>query len=416
MTETRQRRARKTSELRGWALAASLGTTAACAQSVITVSEEPSGAGGGGGTIETDGASSSAVVASSSSGAAMVEPQSCPEGAFALGFDGEGTIVCGAIDEGVVAAVHANCSLYFGWRDSCNNCMEGPSKWGRVDGESCTDGAGADGSCVALDENGTPLHLYGVNTDGDVNGDDKFYVGLRCKELGESALPGPCEPGEVAVSWAPSGYHTCYPIARLVARYVAESCTAYLGWRDNCEGCGEPPAKWGRAQMMSCANGAGDDGTCATPLLGGQWVTTFGVNTDGGVDGNDTFYAGLHCATREDAEVDALGGCPVGTALTAIESDASLKCRSLAPAVASIVRSSCALHFGWRDSCDGCGDPPAKRGWATTEACQLIEGADSGCVAAELGGTSVQLIALNTDGNVNGDDKFYAGFRCTTPP
>jgi hypothetical protein len=387
----------------------------ACAESVVAVTDETPGVGGSGGEGGSREEASSSV-ASSSTGAPMVEPQACAEGTFALGLDDAGKLICGAIDEGVVTALHASCSLYFGWRDSCNNCMEGPDKWGRVGGEACENGAGSDGSCLSLTVGDEPLPLYGVSTDGDVNGDDKFYVGLHCPTLGESAAPGPCEPGEVVVSWNESGYFTCYPIARLVGRYVAESCTAYLGWRDSCDGCSEPPTKWGRSEMFTCANGAGDDGTCATPLLGGRWVTTFGVNPDGNVNNDDKFYAGLHCKARDDGKVDALGACPPGTALVGIEADTSLVCASPAPAVASIVRKKCFVYLGWRDSCDGCNEPPTKWGRASSETCELLGGADSGCVTATLDGVSVPMVAVNTDGDVNGDDKFYAGFRCTTKP
>jgi hypothetical protein len=384
-----------------------------CAEAVIAVNDgSAGGAGGAGGAAE----SSSSEVASSSSGPLMVTPQACDPGTFALGFDAEGRIQCGPIDGAVVGAVHAGCSLYFGWRDSCDNCMDGPAKWGRVGGELCENGSGADASCLSLTVGNEPLPIYGVSTDGDVDGNDKFYVGLHCPTLGDSAVPGPCQPGEVAVSWDPSGYFTCYPIARLVGRYVAESCSAYLGWRDSCGGCTEGPSKWGRAEMLSCANGAGDDGTCATPLLGGRWVTTFGVNTDGDVNDDDKFYAGIHCKQRNDATVDALGACPPGTALVGIEADASLVCASLAPAVSSIVRKKCFLYAGWRDSCNGCNDAPTKWGRASSEACELFGGSDSGCINATLDGVTVPLVAVNTDGNVNGDDKFYAGFRCIATP
>ncbi|MBM4357072.1 MAG: hypothetical protein FJ096_03085 [Deltaproteobacteria bacterium] len=397
------------------AAAAAASGLAACAQAVVAVTDDPSGSSGGGGEGGSRDAASSSV-ASSSSGSPMVEPQACMDGTFALGFDDAGKIRCGAIDEGVVAALHSSCSLYFGWRDSCDNCMEGPAKWGRVSGESCENGAGADASCLGLTVGDEPLPLYGVSPDGNVDGNDKFYVGLHCPTLGESATPGPCEPGEVAVSWSETGYHTCYPIARLVGRYVAESCSAYLGWRDSCGGCNEPPSKWGRTGMDSCANGAGDDGTCATPLLGGRWVTTLGVNTDGNVNDDDKFYAGLHCKPRDDGKVDALDACPPGTALVGIDADASLVCASLAPAVAAIVRKRCFVYLGWRDSCDGCNEPPTKWGRASTEACELFGGSESACLTATLDGVQVPMVALNTDGDVNGDDKFYAGFRCIAKP
>jgi hypothetical protein len=406
---------RRVSSLLGLAAASAL--LLQCGEEVVASPlpepTESSGSDGTGGAA----AASSSVASSSATGGTVVKAQACPEGEFATGFDAAGTMLCAPIDASVTAALNEGCSLYFGWRDGCNNCGDGPAKWGRVNGESCAvGGGGGENTCMNQTLGALTQPLLGINLDGNVNGDDKFYVGLHCPTLGESAFPGPCEPGELAVSLSDGGYHTCYPLARLATRYVGERCSVYLGWKDSCNGCTGGPAKWGHAEMLSCTNGAGDDGTCATPLLDGRWVTTFGLNTDGDVNGDDTFYAGMHCDTVEGAKESALGACPSGKALVAINADGALVCDSVAPAVAAIVRKNCAIAFGWRDTCEGCTDGPSKWGRTSTEACAFGSGSDSGCETAILGNVSVPLVALSTDGDVNGDDTFYAGFRCEPSP
>lgn len=384
-----------------------------CADEVVTGAVPmTSGNGGNGTTAEV----ASTIASSSASGSTMVKPQACPEGMFATGFDAEGTMLCGGIGDGVAAAINSGCALHFGWRDTCNNCMDAPAKWGRVNGVECVSGNGDGNTCAEMMLGTATLPILGVNLDGNVNGDDKFYVGLHCPTLGESAAAGPCEPGEVAVSWNETGFHTCYPIARLAARYVQESCSVYFGWRDGCDACTEPPSKWGHVEMLSCANGSGDDGTCTTPLLDGRWVTTFGLNTDGDVNGDDTFYAGLRCASAEGTTSHALGSCPPGKALIGIEADGALVCASLAPAISAVARKSCSLYFGWRDTCEGCADAPSNWGRTSTESCEVGAGAESTCVTATLGQASVPLVAIGTAGDVNGDDTFYTGFHCVSPP
>jgi len=68
----------------------------------------------------------------------------------------------------------------------------------------------------------------------------------------------------------------------------------YFGWRDGCDGCTAPPAKWGQVKVGGCTLGVGADDTCGKFAFG-QTVDMFGLNTDGDVDGNDAFYATLSC-------------------------------------------------------------------------------------------------------------------------
>ena len=106
--------------------------------------------------------------------------QNCPAGTMLTGIDANGSIRCTSFAEAAKAYVNQNCYIYFGWRDSCDGCGSAPAKVGRVSDASCTNLAGGDNSCITPSIGGRNVRMYGVNTDGDVNGDDKFYVGLKC--------------------------------------------------------------------------------------------------------------------------------------------------------------------------------------------------------------------------------------------
>ncbi len=71
--------------------------------------------------------------------------------------------------------VRSNCHARLGWRDNCGNCDNGPEKnvTVRADG-TCTGASGSDTRCRANNTWG------GVNTDGDVDGNDVFYIRLIC--------------------------------------------------------------------------------------------------------------------------------------------------------------------------------------------------------------------------------------------
>ena len=104
--------------------------------------------------------------------------------------------------------------------------------------------------------------------------------------------------------------------------------------------------------------------------------------------------------------------CPAGQLVVAIEADGQIRCASPLPAAEAVIRTGCQLYFGWRDSCDGCQLPPAKWGRVSHAACENGAGADDTCAPAQLNGNSVPLFGLNTDGDVDGNDKFYLGLQC----
>jgi hypothetical protein len=85
------------------------------------------------------------------------------------------------------------------------------------------------------------------------------------------------------------------PAAEAVIR---ESCYLYFGWRNQCDGCNNPPSKWGRASHDACIPDQDlqpQNNTCSTMALGGVTLWVFGLNTDKAVDDDDKFYFGFHC-------------------------------------------------------------------------------------------------------------------------
>ena len=74
-----------------------------------------------------------------------------------------------------------HCTLYAGWRDSCNECTTAPAKWGSVRQGVCANGVGVDDTCNTFLLGADMVTMFGLNTDGDVDNDDKFHVGFRCE-------------------------------------------------------------------------------------------------------------------------------------------------------------------------------------------------------------------------------------------
>lgn len=105
---------------------------------------------------------------------------SCPPDQFATGFDDGGALVCAPIDPAALAAVNQQCSIVLGWRDNCGGCTTAPAKWGSTSATSCANGAGGDNSCISPTLGDTAIEMFGLNTDGDVDGNDKFYLGFKC--------------------------------------------------------------------------------------------------------------------------------------------------------------------------------------------------------------------------------------------
>lgn len=123
-------------------------------------------------------------------GAAVCEPLTlpsitCPANQFVVGIDDFGNAVCqpsGISTDLIRDYVNDHCYLYVGWRDSCDDCLLAPVKLARTRGADtgCT-AEGANSACATMTLFGHAVQMAGLNTDGDVNDDDKFWFGLKCE-------------------------------------------------------------------------------------------------------------------------------------------------------------------------------------------------------------------------------------------
>lgn len=380
------------------------------------------GSGGSGGAGGAGGAQSS-TSSSSSSGSAMPDAggadsgqgglgeQACPAGKFATGIDDKQKLVCAALDDLVRTAVNDQCSAYLGWRDGCGACTTDPSKWGWAAANSCSNGAQPGDSCTTTNLAGNSVKLFGLDTDGNVNDDDRFYVGLHCNPGDDQSGAGPCGPGQLLTKIS-GGDVTCTPASGALLSYVRASCSIYFGWRDGCDGCTTAPTKWGRVSSTSCDIGSGADNSCTTAMLGSDSVQLLGISPDGDVDDDDKFYVGLHCVAPTKKGGPVMGACPAGQFVTGVHADGSVECATPDPLVATYLGTKWVLYLGWRDSCSGCSDPPTKWGRVRSDVCTADLGLNDTCSMTKLGTETVQLFGLNTDGNVDDSDKFYLGLGC----
>jgi hypothetical protein len=107
----------------------------------------------------------------------------CPANQFMRGVSADGTLVCSTIDAQVRSYINANCFIYVGWSDECNGTCTVGDKFGRVNQTSCATNLGAnsdDNTCQTQTLGGNAIDTLGINFNGDVDGNDKLFVGLRC--------------------------------------------------------------------------------------------------------------------------------------------------------------------------------------------------------------------------------------------
>lgn len=337
--------------------------------------------------------------------------QACPPGDYLVAVDAAGVIECAPFGDAAVAAFASGCSVYFGFNDSCDGCTTPPAKWGYARTDACANGAGVANTCTPTTLGSSTVQLFGLNADGDVNDDDKFYTSLHCTPGDAQTTTGPCPAGSF-VSGVAGGVLTCAPASGLALGHVRATCSLYAGWIDGCGGCSTIPSKWGRVNAVSCGNGAGLDNTCTVTTLGGESVQLFGLNTDGDVNEDDKFHLGLACDPPASDTATVATACPAGMLVTGIAADGTLSCATVTEPATAAFRDRCTAYLGWRDSCSACTDPPTFWGSFRDGACTNGAGGENTCVATTLGSAQVQLLGVATDGDVGDDDKFHVGLRC----
>lgn len=327
-----------------------------------------------------------------------------------MGFD-SGVIQCEVPDAAIASAVNSACSVYLGWRDTCSGCSLPPEKWGRTNQTSCVDGGGGGNQCASDAVGGKNVQFFAVNTDGDVNEDDKFYAGFHCPEEmpWSTTTSGTCGAGQLVTGVNGTSVE-CTDLRSAVVEYTRRNCSLYFGWNDSCSGCSSVPERWGSASATSCSAGPG--ASCISSNLGGQSLELVGVDLRGDVNDDDQFYVGLHCAPDPDEADTSTGSCAPGHFANGIDAQGSVRCINASSLIFTYMQRSCAVYAGWRDSCSGCGAGPEKWGLVTPSHCESGTGSNGTCHTHELGGTSVNLYGLNTDGDVDDNDSFYAGLLC----
>ncbi|MBX3189614.1 MAG: hypothetical protein KF819_21490 [Labilithrix sp.] len=394
----------------------SIVAAAACADgSILDVAEQDVTPGADAGADDASStrvppAPSDADVTSDGSDAPSAVTGTCPAGQFVTGVDATG-LVCSPFADLALAAMRASCRVYLGWRDSCSGCALAPTKWGSARTGACENGLGVNGTCSTASLGGRDVNLYGLNTGGDVNSDDKFYASFYCDAVDATPTTAPCGPGAF-VSEIQAGQPTkCVSAAALALAYVRQSCNLYVGWRDSCSGCVDPPTRWGRVGSTTCVNGLGATNTCTAATLGASTVQLLGVNTGGDVNDDDKFHVGLRCEAALPAESTGAGLCPAGQLVAGVPAAGQVVCKSPDPHSLTTFRDRCGVYLGWRDQCAACTLAPSKWGVARDGACLDGLGVNGTCVPTTLD-SQVSLYGLNTDGDVNDDDRFYAGFHC----
>ncbi len=221
-----------------------------------------------------------------------------------------------------------------------------------------------------------------------------------------------CPTGMFVTGIATGGALVCSDLADAVRRYVDGSCRVHLGWQDSCNGCSGPPTKWGSVGASTCAIGRGADNSCIAAPAGAAPVQLLGVNPDGDLDDNDVLYAGITCSAP--AVPARSGGCPAGQFATGFDASGQPLCAAPDPAARTAIGRDCFLYGGWRDECPACTvTPPTKWDRVNDTRCDNLVGPNGDtCTLPSLGGTTVRMLGLDFDGDVNNDDQIYMGLRC----
>jgi len=112
-----------------------------------------------------------------------VRGRSCPANQFMTGIAADGSPTCSTVDGVVRTYINTNCFIYVGWSDDCEGTCITADKAGRINQTTCQDDLAAnsdDNTCQTQNFGGFNVDTLGINFNGDVDGNDKLFVGLRC--------------------------------------------------------------------------------------------------------------------------------------------------------------------------------------------------------------------------------------------
>ncbi|NUO54642.1 MAG: hypothetical protein HOV80_37860 [Polyangiaceae bacterium] len=319
----------------------------------------------------------------------------------------DGMLVCEALTAKINAAIDVGCDIQLGWGDQCDTgCTDPPDKQGRTSLTECQE-SGSDNDCRDHDLGGVSVQTFGMNLDGAVGFDDRFYTGFIC-DAGDD-VEAPCNDDDVLVTGINGRDPVCSRATRAIYAPLRD-CAFVFGWKDSCDGaCVDPPQKIGSASANACtpdANSVCLDSPYDAP------IDLVSFDLEGGANDDDRFFFGLTCGTATPATTKAEGSCPMGQFVNGIYEDGSFRCRSIQEISLAHFTQSCWLYAGWRDFCNGCDDPPTQWGRVRVGECMTGAVDDDACATVMFNGQNVSMFGLSPDGTVDGDDKVFVGLSC----
>jgi hypothetical protein len=219
---------------------------------------------------------------------------SCPEGSFASAFV-NGEVTCTPAANAILAWARSGGSVYLGIRDGCNGstCADPPNAWIRVSTDSFSPGAGTNNNELVTSVLGATVRLGGLRvlTNAD---NDRFYAGIAWSTPPpDEVVAATCPPDFLARGTDGLGNLICASPLPDAAATLNASCRLFLGYRNQCATCLEPPSKWAHASGVDCI--PGPSGACIDATLDGTLVHLASVPLEYNVNDNDRFYVAFDC-------------------------------------------------------------------------------------------------------------------------
>ncbi len=218
----------------------------------------------------------------------------CPEGSFASAFV-DGVVTCTPAANSILAWARGAASVYLGIRDGCNGatCTDPPNAWIRVSTDSFSPGAGTNNNELVTAVLGATVRLGGLRvlTDAD---NDRFYAGLAwTSPVPNELVAATCPTGLLARGTDGLGNLICASPLPDAAVTLNASCRVFVGYRNECQTCTDPPARWAHASGLDCV--PGPSSACIDATLNGTLVHLASFGLTGDVNDNDRFYLGFRC-------------------------------------------------------------------------------------------------------------------------
>jgi hypothetical protein len=218
----------------------------------------------------------------------------CPEGSFASAFV-HGEVTCTPAANAILAWARSGGSVYLGIRDACSgsSCADPPNAWIRVSTDSFSPGAGTNNNELVTSVLGATVRLGGLRvlTNAD---NDRFYAGIAWSAPPpDEVVAATCPPDFLARGTDGLGNLICASPLPDAAATLNASCRLFVGHRNECTTCTDPPYRWAHASGLDCV--PGPSGACIDATLDGTLVHLASFGLTGDVNGNDRFYVAFDC-------------------------------------------------------------------------------------------------------------------------